>query len=285
MIAIIGDLIIDKYIFGTVNKLSNEAPIQVFEPKSIEYRLGGALNVANNLKSLCAEVEVFGVLGRSRFPIIENSFSLSNIFFEDRKTTIKTRLISNYHQLLRVDEEDTFEITHENQDKLYKNLKKSKPEIIIISDYGKGVMTKKLAKKIIKLGVPVFVDTKPNHFEWYKGSFCITPNGKELKEYSDKKPEHIKAKLKLKYLLVTKAEKGLLLVGETQTEIKANAKEVIDVTGAGDTVIAVLTYCVSLGYSMTESAVFANEAGGIVVGKFGTSIITKAELTEAMNDN
>jgi len=303
-IIVIGDVMLDRYIWGKVERISPEAPVPVVRALKKTYSLGGAANVANNLKGLGSNPILIGVKGTdTKGKLLSDLLAEKGIVSElltisERPTTTKTRIMAQHQQLLRIDEEETNALTTEQEDKIFnicqKNL--SKCHAVILSDYGKGVLKGELCKRIIALtrshSIPVLVDPKGTNWIRYKGATCITPNEKEFAQFTGKPfrdKEELKQhaldtiqKLDLEYLLVTRGAKGMFLIGKDGNNytIHAKAKEVFDVSGAGDTVIATLTACVAAGENWISAAKIANITAGIVVGKLGTQPIEKQELKE-----
>ena len=278
--AVVGDLMLDDYIIGNVERISPEAPVPVVSVKEERFVLGGAGNVINNLATLGVNTD--GVI-RS----------------EDRPTIVKKRVLGGNQQLLRIDWEDPSNINEILEDAILDNLKNNIEEIdaIILSDYDKGVLTERVAKEIIKLARKynkiVTVDPKPSNILNYYRASSMTPNRKEAYE-SAKLPRKtdidivgktLRDNLQLDNLLLTRSEEGVSIYTEdTVTNIPTFAKEVYDVTGAGDTVISVYTLSKAAGASWEEAARIANTAAGVVVGKIGASTATKEEILDFYND-
>ena len=298
-VTIIGDVILDKYITGKVERISPEAPVPVMEIGKEELKLGGAGNVSANVKSLGGNVSLYSVIGEdSEGKEIEKLLDLWGISSEgiikdsSRITTLKTRVIAHNQQLVRLDREKRIPLRDEIVDRMFTSLKNPQEKsVIIISDYSKGVITPYLLSLIKKIFVNsiVLVDPQVKHSSLYKGFYLITPNLKEaisiLKE--EEKPEklarRLKDKIKIDNVLITLGEDGMLLYENNKfLKIPSLAREVYDVTGAGDTVVAVLGLSLSVGASLKESTLLSNLAAGIVVGKFGTSQVTVDELEEAI---
>jgi D-beta-D-heptose 7-phosphate kinase/D-beta-D-heptose 1-phosphate adenosyltransferase len=306
---IIGDLIVDRYIWGNVNRISPEAPVPVVEVSRENILLGGAANVANNIVSLGGNVFITGIIGYDAMgSVLKDCFSEKRIdtegIFEEknRNTTLKTRIYAHDQQVVRFDRETTSNISKSSQSKILEYVRSclNKINAIIISDYSKGVVTKNLIKKLIDLtGSRVFiaVDPKIGHFDYYKGTSLITPNTYEasfasgIKIADDitlkKAGEKILKEYNLKGVLITRGEKGMALFekGGRTTNIPTLAKEVYDVTGAGDTVISVFTLCHSAGSKFKEAAEIANHAAGIVVGKRGNAVITRKDIDASIRMN
>jgi len=302
-ILVIGDLMIDHYLWGSCERISPEAPVQVVDISSETTVLGGAGNVINNLNALGAKVSVSGVIGDdvNGKELVEmlNAISVdtANIIVQnDRKTSKKSRVIAVSQQILRYDKESKNEITSASVDNILKNLENfiSSYEIVILSDYGKGVLTDDLCQKIITLAkknsVKVLVDPKGSDFSKYKGAYLLTPNKKEaiLATGIDIKDEkslkeallQLKKECDLGISLITLSEDGIAIFEKEVEVFPTVAKEVFDVTGAGDTVIASIAFALSSGLSIQESASFSNLAAGVVVGKIGSATVNLDEIEE-----
>ena len=305
-VAVIGDLMIDDYIIGSVERISPEAPVPVVSVKEERFVLGGAGNVINNLATLGVKTYCYGVIGddidgdrlkKSLKLLGVNTDGL--IRSEDRPTIVKRRILGGNQQLLRIDWEDPTNINGILEETILSNLKANIENIdaIILSDYDKGVLTERVAKEAIKLarkyGKIVTVDPKPSNIMNYVKASSMTPNKKEALECAklpkgtdiDTVGTTIREKLQLDNLLLTRSEEGVSLYdSEGVANIPTFAKEVYDVTGAGDTVISVYTLAKAAGASWTEAARIANTAAGVVVGKIGTSTVTKEEIIDFYND-
>lgn len=304
-IAVVGDVMLDDYIFGSVDRISPEAPVPVVNVKKESFVLGGAANVLNNLNSLNAKVFAFGVIGNDdngkRFlnELNKKNIDTNGIVVDDKRpTAVKRRVIAQNQQLLRLDWEDKSNISTDIEDKILEQIKNSINDIdaFILSDYDKGTLTKRLSKEVIKLANEnnkiITVDPKPKNHMNYLGATSITPNRKEALECLDSngvKDEadlvnqmmQLKEKLKLNNLLLTRSEEGMTLFENSKAEtISTVAKEVYDVTGAGDTVISVFTLSKISGATWFEAARIANTAAGIVVGKMGTATATPEQILE-----
>ncbi len=302
-ILVIGDLFLDSYIFGDVTKISPEAPVLVFKELSDDYRLGGACNVALNVSKLGANVDIIGVTGNDANSIIlENLLKSNNIephLIKDAEfTTIeKKRLVSNNHQLIRCDREVKPNKNFNNLINAQLEKIKTKYDVVIFSDYMKGTLSnpQKLIKFFNNKSVPVIVDPKGESFKKYKNASILTPNFNEFVSIVGecKSEEEIlkKAKLLIKNinldaLLITRSEKGLTLVSNKNIlNIPTYAREVFDVTGAGDTVVALLASSIAIGNSLSDASILANTAAGIVVGKFGTSYASHKEILSRLSFN
>lgn len=317
-ILVIGDLILDEYIWGKVERISPEAPVPVVWANKHDYVPGGAANVANNVRSLGGKVTLVGVTGKDKNSgallqeLKKRKIDTSGVFIEpNRHTTVKTRIIAGHQQIVRVDWEHTEPLPQKLNQEIIKYIKKNIKDFdaIIIEDYGKGVINMQLLESIIffvgshkKI---ITVDPKEDHFQYYRGVSAITPNRKELenavrnlkikdtanklhihndKLFSDKDineaARQILEYLDLESVLVTLGEQGMKLFekGGSMTHIPTKAQAVFDVSGAGDTVIAVFTLALSCGASKLQAAHIANYAAGIVVGKVGTAVTSREEL-------
>ena len=300
-VLIIGDLMLDKYFFGTVNRISPEAPVPVVKVTHEKNVLGGAGNVANNIVNLGVETYLIGAVGKdSNKDIIKKLLNDKHINYylleRDLPTITKVRIIGNNQQIVRMDFEEIKLLEQNELEKIKKYILSliNRVNCLIISDYGKGMITFELSRFIInqakKKNVPVIVDPKGNNWNKYEGATIITPNLKELSDLlnleianNDKEIEiygqKIREKYKLPYLLITRSEKGMSLIMKNEVyHIRSKAKEVYDVSGAGDTVVAILAAFISLGFNILDAVKIANIAAGIVVGKIGTAPITLEEL-------
>jgi len=302
-ILVIGDLMIDHYLWGSCDRISPEAPVQIVDVVKETVVLGGAGNTINNLKSLGAKVSVAGVIGND-----ENGLELkkmlelidvesrSLIVEASRKTSKKSRIIATGQQVIRYDNESKNSIDSISVEKILSSLADiiSSYEIVVLSDYGKGVLTDELCQSIIKLansyGIKVVVDPKGSDFSKYRGAYLLTPNKKEavlatnIEIDSEERLKEVLIKLKnevdLDVSLITLSEDGIATYDSELKRFPTVAKEVYDVTGAGDTVIASIAFAISAGKSIEESAAFANLAAGVVVGKIGSATVTIDEIEE-----
>ena len=301
-IGVVGDLMLDGYIYGTVERISPEAPVPVVNVKEEKFVLGGAANVVNNLASLGAKTICFGVIGndangeRLLGAFADKKIDVSGLIRDKERTTIvKRRIIGSNQQLLRIDWEDITPISTFLEYALLRNIESKIDELdaVILSDYDKGVLTPMVAKEIVRMcrdrGKIVTVDPKPKNALNYYGATSMTPNRKEAKEClgmeratnMEEVGKELKKKLQLDNLLLTRSEEGMsLFIEDKIVNIPTFAKEVYDVTGAGDTVISVFTLAAASGVSWHEAAKIANTAAGVVVGKMGTSTVTKDEILE-----
>ena len=294
-ILVIGDIMLDKYIFGDVERISPEAPVQIVNVKEEKFIPGGAANVANNIAALNANAFMIGVIGNDNEAIIllnelkKRNINTEGIITDNQKpTTQKVRVLGQKQQLLRIDYEKKDYLNKETESKIITFIKEKieKIDAIIISDYAKGVITKNLMENIKKLAENkiIIVDPKPKHKDFYKNTTLITPNLKEAKEMADNEEDLIK-ELNTS-ILVTKGEKGMSLLEKDGniTNIPTKAKEVYDVSGAGDTVVATLALALASNATLKQAAILANHAAGITVGKIGTSTVTIEEIKGSLKD-
>ncbi len=307
-ILVIGDIMLDKYIWGNVTRISPEAPVQVVSVQAESYAPGGAANVANNIAAIGSCSYMSGIVGKDVAneillrEIKKRNIKTDGIIIDEKKPTIqKVRIIGQNQQLLRVDYEKNEYLNRETEKKIADFAAGIIKEIdgIVVSDYAKGVVTKGLMRNVIDLckenKKTIVIDPKPEHKMLYKEVTLITPNSKEASQMAGIEPEPEKNILKigkkiLKELkapvLITRGEKGMALF-ETNgriMNIPTKAKEVYDVTGAGDTVVATATLALVSGATLREAAIIANHAAGIVVGKVGTSTLTINELKQSLEN-
>lgn len=306
-ILVIGDLILDEFIWGKVKRISPEAPVPVVEVQKESLRLGGSANVVNNLSALGCEVALSGVIGNDdngkRLTGILEEMNVDYngvVIKENRPTAIKTRVIAQHQQIVRFDREKTMPVMQSTIEKIKAYIMRniSSMDAVIISDYGKGVVTTELLSEILpeiaKNNIPVAVDPKPLNFSSYQGVTVITPNHHEAAEAAGIETETSedlkKAGDKLlksnnsQSILITRGENGMSLFekGGEETHIPTVARDVYDVTGAGDTVIATMALSLASGATLPEAAILANHAAGIVVGKLGTATTTVDEIKAAI---
>jgi D-beta-D-heptose 7-phosphate kinase/D-beta-D-heptose 1-phosphate adenosyltransferase len=300
---VIGDLMLDEYLWGKAERISPEAPVQVVDVQSEDIRLGGAGNVVNNLVALGCRVAVCSITGRD-----DNGSLLMDIFarmgvetaglFDEpsRRTGKKTRVIAAHQQIVRIDRESRDPITAESEEAILAFLERegSAFQVFVVSDYLKGVLTDRVLQTIIavgrRLGIPVIIDPKGSDYGKYRGATIITPNRKEAEQAArlpivddaslQSAGASLLADLQLSAVLITRSEAGMSLfrADGSALHVPTVAREVYDVTGAGDTVLAVLSLGLAAGMSMEDAATLANAAAGIAVGKLGTSTVTPAEI-------
>lgn len=307
-ILVLGDVMLDEFIWGKVSRISPEAPVPVVNITSESMTLGGAANVVANLNSLGGTVYLAGVIGQDRageiFKAELKKRRISNeglVVDKNRRTTLKSRIIAHSQQVVRMDRENKENIDGKTREKLVNYVKNLIPRIdaLIISDYGKGLITKNLLDELLpifkKAQKYITVDPKLNNFFNYRQVTLITPNqpeveralGIEIKNETDlfNAGREILKKLECQSLLITRGEEGMTLFEPDRkpVNIPTVAREVYDVTGAGDTVISTLTLALVAGVSKEEAAHLANMAAGIVVGEVGTATLTQKELLEKID--
>lgn len=305
-ILIIGDIMLDRYYFGNVSRISPEAPVPVVAVEKDIYTLGGAGNVANNISNLNAYCKILStasedISGRNLKNLLKNINC--DYFFVDNgvPTTTKLRVIGEKQQIVRVDFEEVRQLSPKATDIYKENILKEIEQYnsVVISDYGKGVCTEEMCNFIItqskKYNIPVIIDPKGSDWTKYYGATIVTPNVKELSEVagiSIKNNDYdiisvgreIREKYNIKYLVVTRSEKGITIISNNEYKhIPTTAMEVFDVSGAGDTVVATMASALGAGYNLEETVELANSAAGVVVGKVGTAPILIDELRFAMN--
>ncbi|MCU0820877.1 MAG: PfkB family carbohydrate kinase [Spirochaetes bacterium] len=303
-ILVIGDIMVDEYIWGSVSRVSPEAPVPVVQEKKREIRPGGAFNVVNNLVALSTRPLVAGAIGNDECGsfILEylrrNGIDAGGIVeFQDRPTTKKTRIVGNNQQIVRLDLESTKQIEESATEKIIKYIDNNAGIIsgIIISDYNKGVINKKIQEKvkmIQRLGIFVAVDPQIKHYRMYNDLSLITPNHHEAGSFvgtliDDDRSLHetagkIMDDINPELLLITLGERGMMLYGRDRkfTHVPTIARHVYDVSGAGDTVICVFTLAMICGAKPVEAAVLSNIAAGYVVGEVGTAVIPHSILMD-----
>jgi rfaE bifunctional protein kinase chain/domain len=300
-VLVLGDLMLDRYIWGRVSRISPEAPVPVVEVSQSTSALGGAGNVAHNLLSLGAFPIVVGIVGddeEGRW--IRGSLAENRGIFIDRKrpTTVKTRIVAHHQQVVRVDQEKRRAVSPEIEAAMLDFIKGARFEGIIISDYNKGLISRSLMDKVLPIArrrrIPVFVDPKVENIRLYAPVTLIAPNHLEAERIihqpcqTDGQVEaagrRILTLLGCRYLIIKRSEQGMsaLEKGRGPIHLPTIAREVYDVTGAGDTVMAAAGLALLAGASIREAAILANAAAGIVVGKIGTATVTPAELRQAL---
>lgn len=295
-VLVVGDVMLDRYWYGSVERISPEAPVPVVRITKEEDRLGGSANVAYNGVSLGAKVSLLSVVGDDetshKLEKLVSETGIDPFFGRDShlKTTMKLRVIGRQQQLIRVD----FENNPQHETLAYQSQKFSEilsaHQAVIFSDYGKGGLAHigQMIERARSHKIPVFIDPKGSDYSRYKGASVITPNRQELmqvvgewrsEEELKSRAQRLREDLNLDAVLLTRSEEGMSLFDSNgEVHVGAQALEVFDVTGAGDTVIATLAVLVASGLSVREAMPWANKAGGIVVGKFGTAAVTFKEL-------
>ena len=300
-ILILGDIMLDEFIWGKVARISPEAPVPVVEVIQETYRLGGSLNVAANIRAMEGIPVPIGVAGhdaasqRIEDLLQESGIESNAVLRSNRPTTLKTRIIAHSQQVVRTDRESkkplSTEINRDLSDLFLQYLPRA--AAIVVSDYDKGVVNRELLKAILpeaqSMGVPVYLDPKVHHADYYRPITLITPNHREAELLTgivinseatlDEAGRKLLHRFECEYALITRGEEGMSLFNRTGSHhLPTFAREVFDVTGAGDTVIATLALARAAGATMEEAAELANHAAGIVVGKVGTATVSQSEL-------
>jgi len=313
-ILVIGDIMMDRFIWGKVSRISPEAPVPVVVVEKETFLLGGAANVVNNIHSLGGKVSLSGVMGdddlgqKVTLELEEKGIGRQGLIVEPgRQTTEKTRVIAHHHpyqqQIVRIDRETTNHPKSSTLRHLSDYLRGVMGDFngVIISDYGKGLLTRPLIQTIIREvkreGKFVMVDPKPKNFSFYQGATVITPNAKEASEGSGiqiidqpslkKAGKTLLEKLECAALVITRGEEGMTIFKPNQEpfHVATVARDVYDVTGAGDTVIGTMALATGAGATLEVAARLANYAAGIVVGKMGTATVDRDELRRAIDEN
>ncbi len=307
-IIVLGDIMLDEYLWGKVQRISPEAPVPIIEVNSTDYRLGGAANVAMNLSALNAKVDLVGVCGKDAQAeiIIEllkkREMSAAGIFFDpSRPTTLKTRIGSVSQQIVRLDREDVTEIDTNIRKQIFNYLAKIMPlcDALLIEDYNKGLLSFNLITDVLQLALKykkmVAVDPKYLNFSSYGGVEIFKPNFRELESYLGSKftdqddfersAEELRQRMSIKHLVVTKGSEGMYLFSENKPvkHLPSFAREVFDVSGAGDTVISALTLAYLYNRQIETAALIANHSAAVAVAKKGTVSVTIEEIWESFN--
>lgn len=300
-VLVLGDIMLDKYIWGDVVRISPEAPVPVVKVKKDTSCLGGAGNVCRNIESLGAFPLLVGITGEdAEAEWIKAHVPDSRGIFTDKKrpTSVKTRIVAHQQQVVRVDNEQTTSISYKQIEKILDFIVNEDCDGILISDYNKGMITRSLMTKLLaftkKKRIPVFVDPKIENFPLFSPITLITPNHHEAERIIhhsclndsevDKAGRKIFQKIATKYIIIKRGEQGMAVFekGKRSLHIPSLAREVYDVSGAGDTVIATASLALLSGSSILEAAYLANTAAGIVVGKIGTATVSTSELLKAL---
>ena len=309
-VLVVGDLMLDQYVRGSVGRISPEAPVPVVRVTGESTIPGGAGNVVSNLAALGADVSVLGVVGEDEAGarLVEHfrgrGVNVEGVCVDvDRQTTQKCRVVAERQQVVRFDRETSGPLSHATEARLLVSLGSELPraEAVILSDYGKGVINPRVLALAIsaarRRGIPVTVDPKPEHFRLYKGVTCVTPNTSEAWACMRRDPrpsasdlqqlgKDILKVLRSRSVLITRGPDGMSLFEEGRkpriTHIPTRAREVFDVSGAGDTVISTLTLALAAGAPLRRAAALANHAAGIVVAKLGTATTDCKELSRAV---
>jgi len=306
-VLVVGDAMVDRFIVGRVTRISPEAPVPVVAFDHETVRLGGAANVAANVVSLGGQAVLLGVVGLDESaPLLTERCSEAGIApvlvgDPDRPTTTKVRVVTDRNQqVARIDYERDVEIAGEVEDRVVEGVRAHarRASVIVVSDYLKGAVTRAVFETVLgaaaERGVPVLVDPKIPHLDYYAGSTVITPNHLEteqathLRVRSDAEARQAARRFReragCRDVLMTRGDQGMwLLTGDVEAPLPAVAREVADVTGAGDTVIATLALALAGGASMGDAAHLANQAAGIAVGRFGSTAVTAADLLAALD--
>lgn len=307
-VLVIGDVMLDRYWWGNVSRVSPEAPVPVVNLEKISFTVGGAANVAANVAGLGAQAQLVGIIGSdAESELIRSSLQDKDIAADyliksqSRPTTVKTRIIAHNQQIARIDQETKNDLTPEDENKVWEIIESllSNTEIVVVSDYGKGVATRNLLMRLITKckseNKILLIDPKGKNYAKYSGASMLTPNRFEvaeacgLEDYSQSLIEEtgrrLLTQLCLKYLLITQGENGMTLFekdGEP-VHLPVESKNVFDVTGAGDTVIACLAAAMGAGADFPTAAKLANRAAGLVIQQVGTTAITLKMLDRVKN--
>lgn len=306
-VLVVGDLILDHYIWGKVSRISPEAPVPVVHVSSESLKLGGAANVYNNIVSLGGRADLCGIVGADeggRQLLKELGTTRHGrggiVIDPDRPTTRKTRVIAHNQQIVRYDVEGRADISALHQRRIIRYVESRLRDVscLVVSDYAKGVVTATLMAELTRLAasrrIPIIVDPKVEHFSYYKGVTVITPNHLEAAQAAgvhgdsdeavDQAGDILRQRLGCECVLITRGEKGMSLFESNGAHwhIPTVARQVYDVTGAGDTAIGTLALAMATGAPIRDGAVLANHAAGIVVGMVGTATVTAQQLTEAL---
>jgi len=305
---VIGDLMLDHYVWGSVSRISPEAPVPVVHMSRETEMPGGAGNVAVNMAALGAQVYIVGLLGQDQagdrlISLFQRGLIRTELVVRtgERPTILKTRIIAHHQQVVRVDRENLDPLPNALRERFWQQVEKILPEVqvVVLSDYAKGVVTPYLINRLIplarKLGIPITVDPKVENFHHYKRVTCITPNTQEAMESGgvrslraeedvDRLGLQLLKKIEADSILITRGEHGMSLFEKKKPvfHIPTRAREVYDVTGAGDTVISTLSLALAGGATLRQAAELANYAAGVVVGKLGTASVTAPELLKAV---
>jgi len=306
-VLIVGDVMLDHFIVGRVDRISPEAPVPIVRFDHETHRVGGAANVAHNVRALGARVQLAGVVGGDEEGrLVRKQLVALGIGHEalldhpGRRTTKKVRVVTTRRlQVARIDYEQDEEIATEVADSLASAVERLTADagVVVVSDYLKGAVTGRLMERVVAIstrrGVPVLVDPKIPHLEYYAGASVVTPNHYEAETATHMRirtdddaraaARAFRERAKCKTVVLTRGESGMCVLGSVEeATLPAAAREVADVTGAGDTVIGTLALAVATGATLMEAAVLANAAAGVTVGKFGPATLTQTELIEAI---
>lgn len=305
-VVVIGDIMLDRFVWGRVSRISPEAPVPVVEVEREDHHIGGAANVARNLVSLGAAPVLIGVLGKDeaaeqlREALRERGLTDDAVVTDaSRRTTVKTRIIAHSQQMVRADWESTDDVDEPIENLLLEAFERALPRAgaVVLSDYAKGTLTPRVIAKAIELArahnVPVLADPKVRRYRLYRGIRLLTPNLGEAERFTGiavhtdadilAAAESLLKELACDAVLITRGEQGMSLFekGSAPLHIPTFAREVYDVTGAGDTVIATASLALATGATLARAAELANRAAGIVVGKLGTAVVLPEELLDS----
>jgi D-beta-D-heptose 7-phosphate kinase/D-beta-D-heptose 1-phosphate adenosyltransferase len=310
-VVVLGDVMLDEFLWGDVTRISPEAPVPVVDIRRESTHLGGAANVLANLLALGAQACVIGVIGndfageRIRSSVSDKSARQTDgllIADNQRQTTIKTRIVARNQMIVRADREHRTPVNAQTEDQIIAAVKAAmvSAQALVISDYDKGVVTPRILSEVLPAAygrMPVLIDPKIRNFDSYRPATLVTPNHHEalrlanLEEDSDgalqTAARMIRERLACDAVLITRGDRGMMLFegARDPVHVETAAREVYDVTGAGDTVIATLAAALAAGASMTEAAVLANQAAGIVVGKLGTATASAGEVLSSIESS
>ena len=304
-VTVVGDVMLDRFVIGRVSRVSPEAPVPVVVFDREEHRLGGAANVAHNLRTLGAQVDLIGVIGNDdagvmlRAELAAADLPMSGLITDpDRRTTTKMRIVTTRNQqVARIDYETDHDVAAAVGDALAAQVdaRGRAAQVVLVSDYQKGVVTRRLMARIVAFGhaqgIPIIVDPKVPHIDYYAGATLVTPNHVEAESATNTRirtdqdaqraADLLRQRLDVESVLITRGEQGMWLShAGVGGGLAAAARQVADVTGAGDTVIAAMSLAVAAGATLAEAACLANQAASLVVSKFGAATITRAELLE-----
>jgi rfaE bifunctional protein kinase chain/domain len=295
-VLVVGDVMLDRYWFGEVDRVSPEAPVPIVRVARREDRLGGAANVARNVVALGGGATLIGVVGADeageRIHALAHDAGINPGLVADagHPTTLKMRVLGRQQQMLRVDFEQSPGVAALDALDIEFDRHLAGHDVVVLSDYAKGALARvqKMIARARAAGIPVLVDPKGDHYEIYRGATLVTPNRAELQQAVGRwtseddlarRAQRLRADMALEALLVTRSEQGMtLFTDEGREHVDAQAHEVFDVSGAGDTVLATLAVTRAVGMSWTQAMRWANRAGGVVVGKLGTSTVSAQEL-------
>jgi D-beta-D-heptose 7-phosphate kinase/D-beta-D-heptose 1-phosphate adenosyltransferase len=303
---VLGDVMLDEFLWGKVARISPEAPVPVVQVTRQTYHVGGAANVAANARSLGGDVVLVGVVGRDgaggRLEAELGELGIEAALvpaLEGRPTTVKTRIVAHHQQVVRADRELAADIEPELEARLLGEVRRHLPRCraVVVSDYQKGVVTRRVMREVLRLARrarrPLLVDPKVPHFSYYTGVSLVTPNELEAQQGTgipivdgaslERAGREVLRRLRCSAALLTRGEHGMSLFepGKSGVHIETAARQVFDVTGAGDTVIATLGLGLGTGMGLLEAARLANRAAGIVVGKIGTATVTPQEILDS----